>query len=203
MSEEASEPVMTGEPTADQVRRYLAVTGWDIGTQGAAATRWIRRGSSVRMVHKPSERDLDETVFQISIAENRHPADVRNDILDVDNPIHARVRAWAVFSACEQAAVIVRHQIDEAGDNGFYGFWDWPSVDTMGQQAMALADALEKTAAAIKAAASGPRPAPWHPLWTAVGRAAEFIVRAEPSEPDDLGEIKRRLGQLPAREDLR
>jgi hypothetical protein len=184
------------DPTADQIRRYLAVTGWDIDAQGAAATRWIRGGSSIRMAHEPSELGLSDVVFQISLAENRHPADVRDDILDVDNPIHARVRAAVISSMCERAAAIVRCQVAEGSDDGFPGVWNADLAYAMSQQGAMLADVLEKTAAVIKAAAELDPSAPWHLWWTAAGNAAAAIVQAEPSKPDDLEEIKRRLDAM-------
>jgi len=184
------------EPTADQIRAYLTATGWTIGDSGRAAALWVRYGARVRLVHQPNDYDLDKVVFDIAIAEDRHPADVHGDILDVDNPIHARVRAAVISSMCERAAAIVHRQVAEGSDDGFPGVWNADLAYAMSQQGTMLADVLEKTAAVIKAAAELDPSAPWHLWWTAAGNAAAAIVQAEPSKPDDLEEIKRRLDAM-------
>lgn len=190
---------MTNEPTADQVRRYLAVTGWDIGTQGAAATQWTRRGQSIRMPHPDADDfSIANLIVQISMAENRHVADVRDDILDVDNPAHAKIAAWAASSVCENAAITVRRQTDQACGDGWPGVQDAAVAYAMDQQAGALIKAFEATAAVIRAAAELEPAVPWHPLWTAACRAAEVVALAGPERPDDLEEIKRRLDAMRA-----
>jgi hypothetical protein len=68
-------------PTADQIRAYLLANGWQVGESGRAAYLMVSMGHTVRMLHKPTEYDLGKAVFDISLAENRHPADVRKDIL--------------------------------------------------------------------------------------------------------------------------
>ena len=68
-------------PTADQIRAYLLANGWQMGESGSAAYLMVSMGHTVRMLHKPTEYDLDKAVFDISLAEGRHPADVRTDIL--------------------------------------------------------------------------------------------------------------------------
>lgn len=72
---------MTDVPTADQIRAYLLANGWRMGESGSAAYLMVALGHTVRMLHEPTERDRGEAVFQISLAERRHPADVREDIL--------------------------------------------------------------------------------------------------------------------------
>jgi hypothetical protein len=68
-------------PTADQIRAYLLANGWQMGESGSAAYLMVRMGHTVRMLHEPTEYDLGKAVFDISLAEGRHPADVRKDIL--------------------------------------------------------------------------------------------------------------------------
>lgn len=70
-----------GAPTADQIRAYLLANGWHVGESGHAAYLMVALGHAVRMLHEPTERDRGEAVFQISLAERRHPADVRKAIL--------------------------------------------------------------------------------------------------------------------------
>lgn len=184
---------MSDYPTADQICAYLTATGWSIDETGEAAARWVKPGVSVILLHRPASHHLAKAVFDISMAENRHPADVRDDILDVDNPIHARVRAWAISSFCERAAGIVRRQIEEADAPGWPGAHTHRVDNAMTFQAVALAEALENTALAVRAAADADPPVPWHPLWTAAARAAEAITKPEPGAPDDTEEIKRRI----------
>lgn len=181
------------EPTREQICAYLHATGWDVDSVGSVKTCWVRRGQSVFVRHETSDGDLEDLILKISAAEGRHPADTRVDILDVDNPKRARIRAWAISSMCDRAAGIVRRQIEDARDDGWPGVWDWHVADAMGKQAEALATALEVTGALIKAATGSDPTYPWHPLWTAAGHAAGAIVRAEPAKPDDLEEIRRRL----------
>lgn len=70
-------------PTADQIRAYLLANGWHRGESGRAAYLMVTLGHTVRMLHEPTEYDLDKAVFDISLAEGRHPADVRDDVLNV------------------------------------------------------------------------------------------------------------------------
>lgn len=67
--------------TADQIRAYLLANGWQMGESGRAAYLMVTMGRTIRMLHEPTEYDLDKAVFDISLAEGRHPADVRKDIL--------------------------------------------------------------------------------------------------------------------------
>jgi hypothetical protein len=68
-------------PTADQIRAYLLANGWQMGESGSAAYLMVGMGR-IRLLHEPTEYDLDKAVFDISLAEGRHPADVRQDILN-------------------------------------------------------------------------------------------------------------------------
>lgn len=68
-------------PTVDQLHAYLLARGWQMGDSGRAAYLMVAMGHSVRMLHEPTEYDRDKAVFDISLAEGRHPADVRQDIL--------------------------------------------------------------------------------------------------------------------------
>ena len=186
------------EPTAEQIRTYLARTGWTVGATGRVAEQWVRTGRSVRLPLELAGDAIDQAICDIAMAENRHPADTYDDILDVDNPAHAKIAAWAASSVCENAAVSVRRQIAEAGDDGWPGVWNGDVAHAMSKQAAALADVFDATAAAIRAAARLEPAAPWHPLWTAVGRAAEVVALSGPERPDDLEEIKRRLNAMRA-----
>lgn len=67
-------------PTVDQIRAYLLANGWQMGESGRAAYLMVGMGR-IRMLHEPTEYDLGKAVFDISLAEDRHPADVRKDIL--------------------------------------------------------------------------------------------------------------------------
>lgn len=69
-------------PTADQIRAYLLANGWQMGESGRAAYLMVSMGHTIRMLHEPTEYDLGKAVFEISLAEGRHPADVRQDILN-------------------------------------------------------------------------------------------------------------------------
>lgn len=71
-------------PTADQIRAYLLANGWEMGDSGSAAYLMVTKGYRVRMLHEPTEHDLFQAVFDIALAENRHPADVRESILGKD-----------------------------------------------------------------------------------------------------------------------
>lgn len=68
-------------PTAEQIRGYLLANGWQMGDSGSAAYLMVTQGHTVRMLHNPTEYDLGKAVFDIALAENRHPADVRASIL--------------------------------------------------------------------------------------------------------------------------
>lgn len=68
-------------PTVEQIHAYLLARGWLLGESGRAAYLMVAMGYSVRMLHEPTEYDRDEAVFRIALAEGRHPADVRQDIL--------------------------------------------------------------------------------------------------------------------------
>lgn len=72
---------MADAPTADQIRSYLLANGWRMGSSGRAAYLMVTMGHTVRMLHEPTEYDLEKTVFDISLAEGRHPADVWENIL--------------------------------------------------------------------------------------------------------------------------
>lgn len=72
---------MADTPTADQIRAYLLARGWRMGESGSAAYLMVALGHTVRMLHEPTEYDRGKAVFDISLAERRHPADVRDDIL--------------------------------------------------------------------------------------------------------------------------
>ena len=186
------------ELTRDLICTYLQATGWDVEAVGTVKTQWIRRGQSAFVRHETSESDLDDLVFKISMAEDRHPADVRDDILNINSPMQVAVRTWATVSVFEHAAAIVRRQIAEANDDGWHGVWDWQGAEAMGEQAEALATALEKTAVLIKAAAAADPAYPRHPLWSAAARAAEAIILAESVPPDDMEALKRRLNAMRA-----
>jgi hypothetical protein len=191
-------------PTADQIRAYLTATGWTISDSGPAGTLWVLdRPSHVRHGYRlgvPDDLDsyysAEYLIERIAEVEKRIPADVRNGILDVDNPIHAQVRAAVISSMCERAAAIVHRQVADGSDDGFPGVWNADLAYAMSQQGAMLADVLEKTAAVIKAAAELDPSAPWHLWWTAARNAAAAIVQAEPSKPDNLEEIKRRLDAM-------
>jgi hypothetical protein len=68
-------------PTADQIRAYLLANGWQMGESGRAAYLMVRMGHTVRMLHEPTVHNRFQAVFDISLIESRHPADVRKDIL--------------------------------------------------------------------------------------------------------------------------
>lgn len=70
-------------PTVDQIHAYLLANGWQMSESGTAAYLMVSLGHSIRMLHKPTASDRFQTVFEISLAEGRHPADVRKDILEV------------------------------------------------------------------------------------------------------------------------
>ncbi len=178
-------------PTREQVCAYLQGTGWEIDTIGSAATLWVRRGHSIRMVHGPLDQGVDEVLARIAMAEDRHPADVRDDVLGGITPRDAQADTDAISSLCLRGAGIVRRQLEDASDNGWPGVWDWRGAEAMGEQATALAEALMKTAALIEAAPRADPAYPWHPLWTVAAKAAEAIVRAEPRELGDAEDLKR------------
>ena len=192
------------EPTAEQIRTYLTRTGWRHDSTGPAGTLWVLDRPSSRMNGRrlgvPDDPDtgypLDGVVKRIALVEGRNPDDVRNNILDVDNPAHAKVRAWAIGTMLDNAAATVRRLADAACDDGWPGVWNGDVAHAMAKQAAALADAFDATAVAIRTAARLEPAAPWHPLWTAVGRAAEVVVLSGPERPDDLEEIKRRLDAM-------
>jgi len=183
------------DPTAEQIRAYLDATGWTVGDAGRAAATWMRYGNRIRMVHKPDNHDLDQALLDIAIAENRHPADVRDDIL---NPPDPRISRFIATDMCTRAAAVVRRQLDEASNDGWPGVWDHNTAWTMAEQATALAEVLDKTAAVIKARSAQDPALPLHPLCCAVWVAAGAILQAEPSTPDDMDAIRARLDAMRA-----
>lgn len=68
-------------PTAAQIRNYLESNGWVVDAVGSAAYLMVTRGHTVRMLHEPTGHDRLQAIFDISLAEGRHSADVRKDIL--------------------------------------------------------------------------------------------------------------------------
>jgi hypothetical protein len=68
-------------PTADQIRSYLLANGWVMGKSGRAANLMVTTGYTIRLLNEPTDRDRGQAVFDISLAEGRHPADVRKSIL--------------------------------------------------------------------------------------------------------------------------
>lgn len=183
------------DPTVEQIRTYLDATGWTVGDAGKAAATWMRYGNRIRMVHKPDDHDLDQALLDIAIAEHRHPADVRDDIL---NPPDPRISRFIAADMCTRAAAVVRRQLDEAGDDGWPGVWDHNAAWTMAEQATVLAEALDKTAAVIKARSAQDSALPLHPLCRAAWIAAGAILQAEPSIPDDMDAIRARLDAMRA-----
>jgi len=74
---------MSDVPTAEQICAYLHANGWRKGREGKAAYLMVTEGHTVRMLHNPTEHDRFQAVFDISLAEGRHPADVREAILAI------------------------------------------------------------------------------------------------------------------------
>lgn len=82
---------MADVPSVEQIHAYLVARGWRMGESGRAAYLMVALGHTVRMLHEPTEYDLDKAVFDISLAERRHPADVRKDILAGVEPFEQNV----------------------------------------------------------------------------------------------------------------
>lgn len=68
-------------PTVEQIHAYLQANGWRKGKTGKAAYLMVTEGHSIRMLHNPTVHDRFQVVFDISLAEGRHPTDVQEAIL--------------------------------------------------------------------------------------------------------------------------
>lgn len=191
------------DPTIEQICAYLHATGWDQRGFGDIGTLWVlnRPGhhANGRSLGVPHSEDgaypPSEVIKRIAAAENRHPADVRDDIL---NPPDPRISRFVAADMCTRAAVVVRRQLDEASDDGWPGIWDHNAAWAMGEQAVALAEALDKTAAVIKTGTTQDPSAPLHLLCRAAWAAASAILRAEPVVPDDMDALRARLDTMRA-----
>lgn len=71
-------------PTSSQIRDYLLSTGWKAAEQSRVAVLWVTEGHSLCLPQSGhmSDCELQQAVFDLSIAESRHPHDVRESILN-------------------------------------------------------------------------------------------------------------------------
>ncbi|ACU71919.1 hypothetical protein Caci_3010 [Catenulispora acidiphila DSM 44928] len=126
-------------PTADQIRTYLLANGWEVGEFGRAAYLMVTKGHTVRMLHEPTEYDRDKAVFDIALAEGRHPADVHQDILNLRVPAiteeadlgkqmrHRALGAYRLFWKSGGSSVAVVGQLYSGAR--WYACANWTSPD--------------------------------------------------------------------------
>lgn len=107
---------MTDRPTADQIRAYLAGTGWTLGPTGTRAAVWRRLGGRIRLPHDMADWDLDKAVVDIALAEDRHPGNVRADVLAHDSQ-SATERSLIMNDDVARTFTLIR-RVDHTGVSG-------------------------------------------------------------------------------------